>query len=114
MIDGHKIASSEDIRKLARSIKRSEERSLSYLQEEGYITRIFRGIFYVKSPDEREKGYFRKSIYEIVAMGLEFKGVEKWYFGLETALKLNNLAHEYFDINYVITDSYRTTKIIKI
>lgn len=114
VIDGHKIVRSEDIRKLAISINKSDDRSLFYLQEEGYIARIFRGIFYVKSPDEREKGYFGKSIYEIVAMGLEFKGVKKWYFGLETALKLNNLTHEYFDLNYVITDSYRTTKIIKI
>jgi hypothetical protein len=49
---------------------------------------------------------------EIVAMALEVRGITRWYFGLETALKLNALTHEYFDVTYVITDSLRTTRAI--
>ncbi len=114
IIDSKKIITSEEILEIANSLNKRAERSLIYLQEEGYITRILRGIFYIKNPNERERGYFESSIYEMIAMALAVKGVKKWYFGLETALKLNNMTHEYFDVNYVFTDSYMTSKIIKI
>ncbi len=50
----------------------------------------------------------------MISKALKIKGVKHWYFGLETALKINNMTHEYFTMNFVITDSYRTTKIINI
>ncbi len=109
-----KIVTSGEIKELADKLGKDEERSIYYLQEEEYISRILRGFFYVKSIDERVRGTYDVSIYEIVAMALKKKGVAKWYFGLETALKMNNMTHEYFTIDYVLTDSYRTTKVIKI
>jgi len=109
LIVGKKIVGSSEIKSLARELGKNEERSLYYLQEEGYIVRIFRGIFYVKTMEERELGTFNNTIYEIVALALKEKGVENWYFGLENGLKINNMTHEYFTIDYVITDSYRTT-----
>ena len=84
------------------------------LQVSGRVVRIFRGIFYVMSPDEMAYGYHKKNLYWMIAEGLRAKGVSNWYFGLETALSLNNMTHEYFVVNYVITDTYRTTKTIKI
>ncbi len=114
LIVGKKIVGSSEIKSLARELGKNEERSLYYLQEEGYIVRIFRGIFYVKTMEERELGTFNNTIYEIVALALKEKGVENWYFGLENGLKINNMTHEYFTIDYVITDSYRTTKVIRI
>ena len=50
----------------------------------------------------------------MISQALKLKGIKNWYFGLETALKINNMTHEYFTVNYVITDSYRTTKIIHV
>ena len=114
LVDGKKIATTEDIASIAREIKRNEKRSLYYLQEEGYIVRILRGIFYVRSLEERDYRGQDYSIYELVAMALKKKGVRNWYFALETALKLNLMTHEYYFIDYVITDSYRTTKIISV
>lgn len=114
LIQNKKIVTSKEIEQLAEELDKNRKRSLYYLQEEGYIARILRGIFYVKSFSERQQKTFDPSIYEIVAGALEKKRVKKWYFGLETALKLNNLTHEYFTIDYVLTDSYRTTKVIKI
>jgi len=114
IIERHKIVTSAEIRRLALNLDKGEERSLRYLQEHGYIYRILRGIFYVKSPEEREKGFFECSKYEMVSKAMKQKGIRNWYFGLETALLLNNMTHEYFVVNYVITDSYRTTKIINI
>ncbi|MCJ2556338.1 MAG: hypothetical protein LN415_04435 [Candidatus Thermoplasmatota archaeon] len=114
LIDGHKIATSTKIHELARRLEKGDVRSLRYLQEQGYISRILRGIYYVKSPDERERGFFQHSVYEMVSKALKAKGVKHWYFGLETALRLNGMTHEYFAVDYVITDSYRSTKVINI
>ena len=114
IIQDKKIVTSDEIKDLANELGKDGERSLYYLQEEGYITRLLRGIFYIKSIQEREQNTYDKSIYELVALSLEKKGVANWYFGLETALKMNNMTHEYFTIDYVLTDSYRTTKVIKI
>jgi len=114
LLNERKIVSSEEIRILAKELGKSEWDSLSYLQRHGYITRILKGIFYVRSPNEIELEGYDYTIHELVAKALDFKGVERWYFGLNSGLKFNNMTHEYFNIEYVITDSYRTTKVIKI
>ena len=114
LLEGKKIITSGEIQALANEIGRNEKRSLYYLQEKGYVIRLFRGIFYVKTIEERENNIIEPSLYDLIAMALKKKGVRNWYFGLETALKLNIMTHEYFMIDYVITDSYRTTKIINI
>jgi len=114
LVDGNKIVTSNTIRESSKGLGKDHTRSLRYLQEHKYLTRIFRGIFYVNSRKERDTGTFERSIYKIVAEALALKSVKHWYLGLETALRINGLTHEYFTVNYVITDSYRTTKIIKI
>ena len=114
IIEGRKIATSAEIRQMALDLGKGDERSLRYLQEHGYIYRILRGIFYIKSPEERERGFFTYSKYEMVSSAMKHKGIRNWYFGLETALRLNNMTHEYFTVDFVITDSFRTTKIINI
>ena len=45
---------------------------------------------------------------------LTIKNVKKWYFGLYTALKLNNMTHEYFTIDYIINDKLLRTNPMKI
>jgi len=114
LIENKKIVTTCEIEQLAKKLDKDKKRSLYYLLEEGYITRILRGIFYVKSFEERQNATLNTSIYKLIAYALEKKGVKKWYFALETALKLNNMTHEYFTIDYVITDSFRTTKVIAV
>lgn len=114
IIDGKDIVRNRDLETMCQELGKEYEYCRKYLLEQGYLHRVFRGVYYVKNPDEMERKYFKDSIYQIVAKGLQVKGVKNWYFGLETGLKLNNMTHEYFTINYVITDSYRTTKVIKI
>jgi predicted transcriptional regulator of viral defense system len=75
-----------------------------YFAARGYIIRIFRGVFYVKSVEEFELGRSKYSHMELVAKGLELKKVRNWYFGLHTALKLNNMTHEHFAIEDVVND----------
>lgn len=114
LIEKKKIVSSEEIGELSVGLSKNSDRVIDYLQHNGYIVRIFRGIFYVKSLEERERKKYDISIYEMIALAMGKKGVENWYFGLETALKLNNMTHEYFTIDFILTDSYRTTKVIEI
>jgi len=114
LIDGYKVVSSDDVMSIASKFGKNEMRSLRYLQEHGYIFRVLRGVFYVKSPEEVEGDFFRYSIYEMISEALRTKGVKNWYFGLETGLKMNMMTHEFYTVDSVITDSFRTTKTIGI
>lgn len=114
LAEGDKIVTSDKVLDASRNIGKDYIRSLRYLQEHGYLTRVFRGVFYVNSPRERETGALDSPVLKIVAESLALKSVSHWYFGLETALRINGMTHEYFTVNCVITDSYRTTKVIGI
>lgn len=112
LVDGKKYATRDDIADIAEAIGKKVGPSIDYLQHERYIHRIFRGLFYISSPNEREFGCLDRTIYELVAESLKLKGVDRWYFGLETALDLNLMTHEHFIGHQVITDSMKTTKAI--
>ncbi len=51
---------------------------------------------------------------ELVARGITLKGVKDWYFGLHSALKINNMTHEEFGIDEVISSEIFRAKPIKI
>ena len=104
LLEGYKFVTSDRIKDLAREFGKNEDRSLRYLQEHGYTLRVLRGVFYVMSPEEIEQGYHKYSIYEMVSEALSVKGVKNWYFGLESALKMNRMTHEFFTVECVITD----------
>lgn len=89
-------------------------KTIRYLISNKYIETIFRGVFYVYSLEERKLGKSDMSFYEILKKALEIKGIKNWYFGLETALKFNNLTHEFFTVTYIINDSIARTRIRKI
>ena len=114
LVDGSKVVTSEHVRQISQNMGKDYTRSLRYLLEHDYLVRIFRGIFYVNSTDERDAGTPDRPVLRIVAEALALKSVKHWYLGLETALRINGLTHEYFTVNYIITDSYRTTKVIRI
>jgi predicted transcriptional regulator of viral defense system len=114
LVEDRRMVTSREIGELAEEMSKDPDQVIDYLQSNDYIARVLRGIFYVKSREERGRGVLDRSLYEIVAMALEMKGIRRWYFGLETALKLNLMTHEFFVVDYVLTDSYRTTKTIRI
>ncbi|MCK5024378.1 MAG: hypothetical protein KAR56_02050 [Thermoplasmata archaeon] len=114
ILEKQKVTTSGRVKQLALDLDKNADRTLRYLQEHGYIIRVLRGYYYVRTPEEREMKTLDHSIYEIIAMALKEKGVKDWYYGLETALKMNNMTHEYFSIDYVVTNTYETTKVISI
>jgi predicted transcriptional regulator of viral defense system len=79
----------------------------------GYLVTIFRGVYYLKSYEEKKLNSLKYSAYELLSLGLKKKGV-KWYFGLNTALKFLGLTHEVFPVNIVINNKFNRTKPMKI
>ena len=114
LVDQKSFVTRDELEPICAAIDKDYRTVVHYLLEHKFIIRIFKGIFYVRGPDEIQRGMTKPTVYELVAEGLRMKNVKKWYYGLETALKFNNMTHEYFRVNYVITDSLRTTKAIKV
>jgi predicted transcriptional regulator of viral defense system len=113
-IERKEFVTANELKQYCRQINISYNAAIGHFVSRGQITRIFKGIFYVKSLDEVKLGKTKYNYLELVAKGLELKGVKNWYFGLYTALKLNNMTHEHFTVDYVINDKIFRAKPIKI
>lgn len=103
-MDKRDFVTSSELREYCKSLKLDYGVAIRHLVPRGYLVRILRGIFYVKSLEELELGKTKYNHLELVANGLELKKVRNWYFGLHTALKLNNMTHETFAVEDVIND----------
>ncbi len=103
-LEGKELVTSAELRRYCKSMNLNYETVIRHLIPRGYLIRIFRGIFYIRSLEEIKLGKTKYSHLELVAKGLELKNVKNWYFGLYTALKLNNMTHEHFTIEYVVND----------
>lgn len=113
-IDQKEFITSEELKRNCKTLALNYEKTIKYYVSRGYLTRIFKGIFYVKSLDEVKLGKSKYNHLELVAKGLELKGVKNWYFGLYTALKFNNTTHESFTVDYVVNDKLLRSKPINI
>ncbi len=108
-----KILTRKDFDSLATKYKFDKDTLRRVMLNKGYLITIFRGVYYLKDYEEKKLNSLKYSPYELLARGLEKKGV-KWYFGLNTALKFLGLTHEVFPINIVINDKFNRTKPLKI
>jgi predicted transcriptional regulator of viral defense system len=113
-LDKKEFVTSEELKRDCKSMSLNYEKTIKYFVSRRYVVRIFKGIFFVKSLDEVKLGRSKYNHLELVAKGLELKGVKNWYFGLFTALKLNNLTHESFAVDYVVNDRLLRSKPINI
>jgi len=86
--------------------------TINFMISYGYLVRILRGLYYVKTLEEfkLEKAV---DIHRIISLGLSRLGVN-WYFGLYTALRLNGLTHEFPATTFVLNDSIFRPKEIEI
>jgi len=113
-IDKKEFVNSAELKRYCKAMGLNYEKTIKYYVSRGYLIRIFKGIFYIKSLDEVKLGKSKYNHLELVAKGLELKGVKNWYFGLYTALKFNNITHESFAVDYVVNDKLLRTKPINI
>ena len=111
---GTKFVDSEVLRRIIDKYDANYYSLIRYLLSRGYLVRIFRGLFYVKSPEEFLLSRISLSPMVLVANALEFLGVENWYFGLYTALYLGNVTHEFYPVIYVMSDKIYRHKVINI
>lgn len=109
-----KFITRDELKSYSKMLKLPYESIISYLLSNGYLVRILRGIFYIKSIEEKKKKIINISFHEAIAEALKIKKITNWYFGLESAIKLNNLTHEYFTIDYIISDKLKRPRPIKI
>ncbi|KKL71880.1 hypothetical protein LCGC14_2090450 [marine sediment metagenome] len=83
----------------------------NYLVSRGYLVKILEDIYYLKTDDEIKQKKLRYSILELVGKGLKLRNINNWYYGLYTALNLNNIDYEHRDIfYYVINDRISNIK----
>lgn len=109
-LEGRDIVTSEELKEICSNLDIKYETAIRHLVPRGHLIRIFRGVFYVTSPDEALTGTQRHSHLDLVSKGLRVKGVEDWYFGLYTALKMNNMTHEHHAMDYVVNDKIQRSK----
>jgi len=109
---GGKVVGRREIEEVCRKFDANVESTVNFMISYGYLLRILRGLYYVKTLEEFR---FKKAvdIYEILSRGMEKLKVN-WYFGLYTSLRLNGLTHEYFDVIFILNDKIFRPKEIKV
>jgi len=100
-----KILTRKDFDGLANKYDFDKDTLRKVMLNKGYLVTIFRGVYYLKSHEEKKFNSLKYSPYELLSLGLEKKNV-KWYFGLNTALKFLGLTHEVFPVNIVINNKF--------
>ncbi|MHB8351371.1 MAG: type IV toxin-antitoxin system AbiEi family antitoxin domain-containing protein [Thermoplasmata archaeon] len=92
--EGRKVLTSGDLAEMARRIGARPAHALRHLRREGYLVPLFRGFYYVRTPEEVLLRTERYDPLELFTLAARAKGIGEWYFGLTTALRLNGIAHE--------------------
>ncbi len=100
----------EDLKSYAKALGMNYNSIISYLLSNKHILRILRGIFYIPTIEEKKLNKINIHHLDAIKAALRIKKVEKWYFGLETALTLNKMAHEYFTTEFVISNKIYRAK----
>ncbi|NJE08383.1 hypothetical protein E3E31_07580 [Thermococcus sp. M39] len=109
---GGKVITREELEKLASYFNEDVDYLVNYLIQYGYVIRILRGIYYVKTPVEFSTGG-SPSIYRLLSLGMS-KITKNWYFGLFTALILNGLTHETYTTIFIINDRLARPRPIQV
>jgi predicted transcriptional regulator of viral defense system len=108
-----KYITREELKTYCKKLNKNYYNTIIYLTKHKYLIRILRGIFYVPSLEERKYNKIDTSFYEIISKTLELKNIKNWYFGLDSAIKLNNIIHETTTIEYIINDKiFRPKEIL--
>lgn len=114
LMDKGRYLSEEMLKEHCNKLGISYVSAVKYLGKYKYIVRILKGFFYVPTVEERKLKTSGPNVFEAVAKAMEYKKVKNWYFGLETAIKFNNITHEYFTIDFVVSDTIFRPKPIEI
>ncbi|AFL95272.1 hypothetical protein CL1_1069 [Thermococcus cleftensis] len=109
---GGKVITREELERLASYFNEDVDYLVNYLIQYGYVIRILRGLYYVKTPIEFSTGG-SPPIYRLLSLGMG-KITKNWYFGLFTALVLNGLTHEGYTTVFIINDRLARPRPIQV
>jgi len=98
---GGKVITREELREVCRRFGQDPKYIVNYYISQGYLIRILRGVYYVKTFEEYKFGRTPDPLILIAKAMNKLK--LKWYFGLYTALRLNGATHEYYSRIFLIT-----------
>ena len=100
----NKYLTSDEIKEYCKIISMKYDDAINYLTKNRYLFRIFRGIFYKPTIEERKLGKISINHLDALVEALKIKGIKNWYLGLDSALKLDNATHEFYAIDTIISD----------
>ena len=104
-LENKEFVTSNELKKYCKALRMDYDDAVKNFVHRKHLTRIFRGIFHVRQPGDFMLKRDAYNHLELVAKGMELKHVKKWYFAFHSALKLNNMTHEYFTINELASDT---------
>ncbi|MCD6443735.1 hypothetical protein J7L70_01885 [Candidatus Bathyarchaeota archaeon] len=108
---GGSVITRKEMEGVCKRFKADLRNTINYMITYGYLVRILRGLYYVKTYEEFKLG---KAIdaYKLISLGMNKLEVN-WYFGLYTALLLNGLTHEFFGTIFILNDKiFRPKEIV--
>ena len=109
---GGSVVDKRELEKICKKFNAKSERTTNFMITYGYLIRILRGLYYVKTIEEFKFNH-ALNIYKIISLGMDKLKI-RWYFGLYTALKFNKATHEYFDTIFVLNNKIFRPKEIRI
>ena len=109
---GGKAARKASLESVCRKFEVDSRYTVNYMSAYGYLVRILNDVYYVKTLEEFSS---RRAVdvHRVISLGLEELGVN-WYFGLNTALRMNGATHEYSDTVFVVNDRIYRNKEVRI
>ncbi len=113
-LDQKKIVTSAELKSYCQKLDLDYYTTIRYLTHHRYVHTVLRGIFYLPSLEERKLQRMDLSHLEALAKALKMKGVRRWYWGLETALRLNGITHEFFATDTIMNDTIFRAKPVTV
>lgn len=109
--DNKEFVSTEELQDYCKNLYMDYRTIGDYLLTRGYLLNVLDNIYYVKTQEEIRQKKLKYSVLELVGKGLNIKKVKNWYFGLYTALKINNVEYEHDnEFLYLINDQIAKSK----
>lgn len=113
--DNKEFITSEELKKYCKELYFNYRIISNYLISRNFLVKILDDIYYVKTVDEVRQNKLKIPISELLGKALELKNVHNWYFGLYTALKLNEIKYNHQNkYCYLINNRILINKPIKI
>lgn len=111
---GRDYVTTSDLSALARKIGKDPRNAIDHLVRAGRLDPLFKGAYYVRKPDELLLDVHKKSALELFAIATRARDIGRWYFGLNTALRLHAITHEHRTDEEVVSEKMYRIRGIEI